>query len=153
MLQLCFTMILMTYFFTTQAVTVLGRVFFRQGVNGNNPEGSGWLHIPTPETSEASQISIGPTGLVWAVTWQGKALVRTGTRHLFERERWFILTISFDDRGNAVMPSGRELVHSGATWRRKRQSVPCGGGRKLCVGREQRPQGMGAQRDQGIWLR
>lgn len=73
----------------SQAVTVLGRVFFRQGVSANNPEGTGWLHIPTPETSEASQISIGPTGLVWAITWQGKALVRTGvTRLCPQGESW-----------------------------------------------------------------
>ena len=30
-------------------VTVLGRVYVRQGVTANCPEGTGWLHIPTPE--------------------------------------------------------------------------------------------------------
>ena len=31
---------------------------------------------------EVSQISIGPTGLVWAVTWHGRALVRLGITRL-----------------------------------------------------------------------
>ena len=30
------------------AVTVLGRVYVRQRVTTNSPEGTGWLHIPTP---------------------------------------------------------------------------------------------------------
>lgn len=30
------------------AVTVLGRVVVRQGVVATCPEGTGWLHIPTP---------------------------------------------------------------------------------------------------------
>ena len=42
----------------------------------------GWLHIPTPDKSEVSQISVGPTGLVWAVTWHGKALVRLGVTRI-----------------------------------------------------------------------
>ena len=64
------------------AVTVVGRVFFRQSVSTNNPEGSGWLHIPTPERSEVSQLSVGPSGLLWATTWHGRALVRTGVTRL-----------------------------------------------------------------------
>ena len=64
------------------AVTVLGKVYFRQRVTINTPEGIGWLHIPTPDRCEVSQISIGPTGLVWAVTWHGRALVRLGITRL-----------------------------------------------------------------------
>ena len=37
-----------------------------------------WLHVPAPDGQEASQVSVGPTGLTWAVTWQGNALVRWG---------------------------------------------------------------------------
>lgn len=48
----------------------------------NSPEGTGWLHITTPEKCEVSQISVGPTGLVWAVTWHGKALVRLGVTRI-----------------------------------------------------------------------
>lgn len=64
------------------AVSVLGKVYIRQRVTSISPEGSGWLHIPTPDKCEVSQISIGPTGLVWAVTWHGKALVRHGITRL-----------------------------------------------------------------------
>ena len=64
------------------AVTVLGKVYVRQRVTTTSPEGSGWLHIPTPDRCEVSQISVGPTGLVWAVTWHGKALVRLGVNRL-----------------------------------------------------------------------
>jgi len=30
-------------------VTVLGKIYARQGVRSNCPEGNGWLHITTPE--------------------------------------------------------------------------------------------------------
>jgi tectonin beta-propeller repeat-containing protein 1 len=30
-------------------VTVLGKIYVRQGVRSNCPEGNGWLHITTPE--------------------------------------------------------------------------------------------------------
>ena len=58
------------------AVTVAGRVMVRQGVTRNNPEGSGWIHIPTQTGKEVSQLSVAASGLVWAVTWQGSVLVR-----------------------------------------------------------------------------
>ena len=64
------------------AVSVLGKVYVRQRVTTQCPEGKGWLHIPTPDKSEVSQISVGPTGLVWAVTWHGKALVRLGVTRI-----------------------------------------------------------------------
>ena len=32
--------------------------------------------------SEVSQVSVGPTGMTWAVTWHGKALVRLGVTRL-----------------------------------------------------------------------
>ena len=64
------------------AVTVMGRVMVRQGVTASCPEGTGWLHINTPNGCEISQISSSASGLVWAVTWNGKALVRTGVCRL-----------------------------------------------------------------------
>ena len=57
-------------------VTVAGRVMVRQGVTSSNPEGSGWIHIPTQTGKEVSQLSVAASGLVWAVTWQGSVLVR-----------------------------------------------------------------------------
>lgn len=50
---------------------------FRKGVTETSPEGDSWIHVGTSEKCEVSQISVGPTGLVWAVTWAGYALVRT----------------------------------------------------------------------------
>ena len=32
--------------------------------------------------SEVSQVSVGPTGMAWAVTWHGKGLVRLGVTRL-----------------------------------------------------------------------
>ena len=60
------------------AVTVAGRIMVRQGVTDSNPEGSGWIHIPTPTGKEVSQLSVAASGLVWAVTWHGSVLVRQG---------------------------------------------------------------------------
>jgi len=51
---------------------------FRTGVSTTAPEGLRWTSIPVPAGCEVKQISIGPTGLVWAVLWNGRALVRAG---------------------------------------------------------------------------
>jgi len=51
---------------------------FRTGVSTTAPEGLRWTSIPLPQGCEVKQISIGPTGLVWAVLWNGRALVRVG---------------------------------------------------------------------------
>lgn len=41
------------------------------------PEGKEWCHINTNGQSIIN-ISVGPTGRVWAVTWDGTAYVRIG---------------------------------------------------------------------------
>lgn len=65
------------------AVTVTGQVHLRQGVRLSQcPEGTGWLHVPLPERCQACRIGVGPTGLVWALTWHGKALIRLGVTRL-----------------------------------------------------------------------
>lgn len=51
---------------------------FRTGVSTTAPEGLRWTAIPVPSGCEVNQISVGPTGLVWAVLWNGRALVRAG---------------------------------------------------------------------------
>lgn len=51
---------------------------FRTGVSTTAPEGLRWTSITVPPGCEVNQISIGPTGLVWAVLWNGRALVRAG---------------------------------------------------------------------------
>lgn len=51
---------------------------FRVGVSTTSPEGQRWSAIKTPNSYEAIQISVGPTGLAWVILTNGKALVRTG---------------------------------------------------------------------------
>ncbi|PSN51886.1 Tectonin beta-propeller repeat-containing protein [Blattella germanica] len=53
-------------------------VMFRTGVSTTAPEGLRWTSITVPPGCEVNQISVGPTGLVWAVLWNGRALVRAG---------------------------------------------------------------------------
>ncbi|KAI1285473.1 Tectonin beta-propeller repeat-containing protein 1 [Halotydeus destructor] len=70
------------------AVTILSHVIVRENVDIANPEGTGWLTIDTSE-EKVNQISVGPTGLVWTVTWEGKALVRGGvTRDNIYGSHW-----------------------------------------------------------------
>lgn len=56
----------------------MSQVMFRTGVSTTAPEGLRWTAIPVPSGCEVNQISVGPTGLVWAVLWNGRALVRAG---------------------------------------------------------------------------
>uniref|UniRef100_A0AAR2K8A1 Peroxin/Ferlin domain-containing protein n=1 Tax=Pygocentrus nattereri TaxID=42514 RepID=A0AAR2K8A1_PYGNA len=58
------------------AVSQQGKVWFRTGVQQQNPEGTAWEHVAVPR--EVSQISVGPGDLLWAVLWDGQLLVRTG---------------------------------------------------------------------------
>lgn len=59
------------------AITVLGRVMFRENVTDNNPEGTSWSHIETPE-DDIIQVSVSSVGLVWILSWQGYPYVRLG---------------------------------------------------------------------------
>jgi tectonin beta-propeller repeat-containing protein 1 len=54
------------------------QVMFRTGVSTTAPEGLRWTSITVPPGCEVNQVSVGPTGLVWAVLWNGRALVRAG---------------------------------------------------------------------------
>ncbi|XP_030630072.1 tectonin beta-propeller repeat-containing protein 1 [Chanos chanos] len=58
------------------AVSLQGKVWFRDGIHHLNPEGSAWEEVSTP--GEVVQISCGPADLVWAVLWEGQLLVREG---------------------------------------------------------------------------
>lgn len=60
------------------AVTALGRVMVRDGVDGSCPEGCRWTHIQTPPDKDVTSVCAGRSGRVWAVTWDGKVIVRTG---------------------------------------------------------------------------
>ncbi|XP_040845951.1 tectonin beta-propeller repeat-containing protein 1 [Ochotona curzoniae] len=58
------------------AVSLQGKVWYREDVNHANPEGSEWTLVDTP--GEVAQISCGPHDLLWATLWEGPALVREG---------------------------------------------------------------------------
>lgn len=51
---------------------------FRVGTSTTCPEGQRWSTIKLTNGHEVSQISVGMTGLVWAVLMVGKVIVRTG---------------------------------------------------------------------------
>ena len=42
------------------------------------PEGQSWKDVPMGAEQEVLNISMGPTGLLWVVTWSGTILVRIG---------------------------------------------------------------------------
>ena len=48
------------------------------GVTAHCPEGQSWKDIPVDEEQEILNVSMGPTGLLWTITWAGTILVRTG---------------------------------------------------------------------------
>ena len=50
----------------------------RTGVSGQSPEGDGWEHVPNPEGHDVTSVGVGRSGRVWAVTWEGRILVRLG---------------------------------------------------------------------------
>ncbi|KAK2565445.1 Tectonin beta-propeller repeat-containing protein 1 [Acropora cervicornis] len=62
------------------AVTFQGKVVYRSGISEKCPEGEEWLEIPSPQVS-ITQLSVSQTGVVWGVTWEGVAVVRTGVTY------------------------------------------------------------------------
>ncbi|XP_034049562.1 tectonin beta-propeller repeat-containing protein 1 [Thalassophryne amazonica] len=58
------------------AVSLQGKVWFREGICHYNPEGLLWEEVSVP--GEVVQISCGPGDLVWAVLWEGQFIVRVG---------------------------------------------------------------------------
>ena len=62
---------------------------FRTGVGAHSPEGLRWTSISTPAGGELLQVSVGPSGLTWAVLYNGRAIVRTAvTRDNLSGEAW-----------------------------------------------------------------
>ena len=59
-------------------VTALGKIMVREGVTGSCPEGYQWTHVETPEDADVTSLWVSRAGHVWAVTWDGAALVRSG---------------------------------------------------------------------------
>lgn len=66
---------------------------FRTGVTVNSPEGLRWTAINLNAGYEIAQISVGPTGLVWAALYNGRVIVRTGIqRESPTGENWAEIT-------------------------------------------------------------
>ncbi|PIO32690.1 hypothetical protein AB205_0109510, partial [Aquarana catesbeiana] len=71
-------------------VSLQGKLWYRENVCHDNPEGSSWLDIETP--SEVIQISCGPYDLLWAALWEGQAIVREGiSRNCPKGNSWTIV--------------------------------------------------------------
>ena len=54
------------------------QLLYRAGISRACPEGATWEVVPTAEGWEILSVSVGPSGLLWAVTWAGTAIVRLG---------------------------------------------------------------------------
>ena len=52
-------------------------MLYRDGVCQSSPEGTKWIPIDS-EDLNLVQISVGPSGLLWGVQWDGATVVRAG---------------------------------------------------------------------------
>ncbi|KAJ8680209.1 hypothetical protein QAD02_015996 [Eretmocerus hayati] len=106
------------------AVTAYGRVMFRVGVSTTSPEGLRWSAIPLPKGDEASQVSVGVSGLVWLTLLNGKALVRTGvSRENPTGDDWVEVEPPKPELRLTQISVGMDAVwtvtHEGSVWFRK----------------------------------
>ena len=65
------------YIFLTFSWPLVIQVVYRSGISEKCPEGDKWMEIPSPQVS-ITQLSVSPSGVVWGVTWEGVAVVRSG---------------------------------------------------------------------------
>ena len=65
------------YIFLTFPWPLVIQVVYRAGISEKCPEGDKWIEIPSPQVS-ITQLSVSPSGVVWGVTWEGVAVVRSG---------------------------------------------------------------------------
>uniref|UniRef100_A0A8C3WAV1 Tectonin beta-propeller repeat-containing protein 1 n=1 Tax=Catagonus wagneri TaxID=51154 RepID=A0A8C3WAV1_9CETA len=80
------------------AVSLQGKVWYREDVSHPNPEGSSWSLVDTP--GEVVQISCGPHDLLWATLWEGQALVREGiSRNNPKGSSWSIVEPPTSENG------------------------------------------------------
>uniref|UniRef100_H3AXP5 Tectonin beta-propeller repeat-containing protein 1 n=1 Tax=Latimeria chalumnae TaxID=7897 RepID=H3AXP5_LATCH len=115
------------------AVTLQGKVWYRNNVSHHNPEGSSWCEIPTP--GEAVQISCGPQELVWATLWEGQQIVREGiNRGNPKGSSWRIVEPPAPDNGVIHVSVGVNVVwaltRDRKVWFRRgvNSHNPCGAG-------------------------
>ncbi|XP_059104953.1 LOW QUALITY PROTEIN: tectonin beta-propeller repeat-containing protein 1 [Peromyscus eremicus] len=91
------------------AVSLQGKVWYREDVSHPNPEGSSWSLVDTP--GEVVQISCGPHDLIWATLWEGQALVREGIcRNNPKGSSWSIVEPPGSENGIMHVSAGVSVV-------------------------------------------
>ncbi|XP_051488260.1 tectonin beta-propeller repeat-containing protein 1 isoform X3 [Apus apus] len=91
------------------AVSLQGKVWYRENVCHHNPEGSTWSLITTP--GEVVQISCGPYDLLWATLWEGQAIVREGIdRNNPQGISWSIVESPSSENGIMHVSVGVDVV-------------------------------------------
>ncbi|KAL0983927.1 hypothetical protein UPYG_G00134850 [Umbra pygmaea] len=121
------------------AVSLQGKVWFREGIQHHDPEGSSWEEVSVP--GEVVQISCGPLDLVWAVLWEGQLIVREGvTRDCPQGSTWVVVDSPSPHVGAIHVSVGVNVVWSvtkdNKVWFRRgiNSHNPCGSGWISMVG-------------------
>uniref|UniRef100_A0A3P8U2J2 Tectonin beta-propeller repeat-containing protein 1 n=1 Tax=Amphiprion percula TaxID=161767 RepID=A0A3P8U2J2_AMPPE len=121
------------------AVSLQGKVWFRDGIYHHNPEGSLWEEVFLP--GEVIQISCGPGDLVWAVLWEGQLIVREGiSRDCPKGSSWAVVESPSPDVGAIHVAVGINVVWAvtkdNKVWFRRgvNSHNPCGSGWISMVG-------------------
>uniref|UniRef100_A0A8C8C3E7 Tectonin beta-propeller repeat-containing protein 1 n=1 Tax=Oncorhynchus tshawytscha TaxID=74940 RepID=A0A8C8C3E7_ONCTS len=115
------------------AVSLQGKVWFREGIHHHSPEGEGWEEVSLP--GEVVQISCGPGDLVWAVLWEGQLIVREGiTRDCPQGLCWVVVDSPNPEAGAIHVAVGDNVVWAvtkdNKVWFRRgiNSHNPCGSG-------------------------
>uniref|UniRef100_A0A673W607 Tectonin beta-propeller repeat-containing protein 1 n=1 Tax=Salmo trutta TaxID=8032 RepID=A0A673W607_SALTR len=115
------------------AVSLQGKVWFRDGIHHHSPEGDGWEEVSLP--GEVVQISCGPGDLVWAVLWEGQLIVREGiTRDSPQGSSWVVVDSPNPEAGAIHVAVGDNVVWAvtkdNKVWFRRgiNSHNPCGSG-------------------------
>ncbi|KAF6083247.1 tectonin beta-propeller repeat containing 1 [Phyllostomus discolor] len=121
------------------AVSLQGKVWYREDVSHPNPEGSSWSLVDTP--GEVVQISCGPHDLLWVTLWEGQALVREGiNRNSPKGSSWCVVEPPTPENGIMHVSVGVGVVWAVTkdrkVWFRRGVSShsPCGTGWIQMVG-------------------
>ncbi|XP_056153261.1 tectonin beta-propeller repeat-containing protein 1 [Lampris incognitus] len=115
------------------AVSLQGKVWFRENIYHHNPEGSSWEEVVVP--GEVVQVSSGPGELVWAALWEGQLIVREGiARDCPKGTSWVVVDSPSPDIGVIHVAVGVNVVWAvtkdNKVWFRRGVSShnPCGSG-------------------------
>ncbi|AWP17426.1 putative tectonin beta-propeller repeat-containing protein 1 isoform 2 [Scophthalmus maximus] len=121
------------------AVSLQGKVWFREGIDHHSPEGSLWEEVPLP--GEVVQLSCGPGDVVWAVLWEGQLIVREGIgRDSPKGTSWAVVESPSLDVGAIHVAVGISVVwvvtKDNKVWFRRgvNSHNPCGSGWISMVG-------------------